>query len=109
MSLCEVGRVGVNWRNGGMGELIRVYVRYSRDIAPISFRLRKLFSSGPPHSCVFMPKRLVKKLRGRKMTVNVVKIITERFWELASSACRRDQRTSSTWAWRWIMPCSFSN
>lgn len=60
-------------------------------------RLTKL-SSSPPHSFVFIPNKLVKKLRGKNSTVNVVKIMTERFCELASSVCSRDHRTSSTCA-----------
>jgi len=32
----------------------------------------------PPHSRVFMPKRPVKKVKGRKITVKTVKIMTER-------------------------------
>ena len=60
------------------------------------------------HSSVFMPNRLVKKLRGRKMTVKVVKIMTERFWLDASSVWMRDQRISSTCAWRCAIPSNFS-
>lgn len=59
-----------------------------RLISPMNPRLGNC-ASGPPHSGVFIPKRLVKKESGRKTTVNVVKILTERFWELARSVCNR--------------------
>lgn len=53
------------------------------DMSPIVLRDR-LFS--PPHSCVFMPNSPVKKVSGRKITVNVVKIMTLLLCALARSA-----------------------